>query len=141
MAEFVVNSRRYDPYKKFKFRIKINGKPIGGVNEVSSLEVSANKKSTRKVPGLRKFPNITLKRGMFKETKFYKWISVLPGSKKFPVDIVIEQFDEKHKLVAAYQLANAWPCKIEGPELNADGNEVLIESIELGHEGVDLVKC
>ena len=141
MAEFVVNSRRYDPYRKFKFRLKINGKPIGGVNEVSSLAVSVVRNSKRKVPGLQKFPNITMKRGTFKVTKFYKWMAVLPGAKKFPVDIVIEQFDEKHKLVAAYQLTNAWPCKIEGPELKAGGNEVLIESLELTHEGVELVKC
>jgi phage tail-like protein len=141
MAKFVVNSQRYDPYKNFKFRVSINGKPIGAVSEVSSLAKSVFKNSKRKLPGLQKFPNITMKRGVFKETKFYKWIAVLPGSKKFPVDIVIEQFDEKHKLVVAYHLTNAWLYKIEGPALKADGNEVLIESIELSHEGVELVKC
>jgi len=141
MAKFVVNPQRHDPYKNFKFRVSINGKPIGAVSEVSSLAESVIKNSKRKLPGLQKFPNITMKRGVFKQTKFYKWIASLPGSKKFPMDIVIEQFDEKHKLVAAYHPTNAWLSKIEGPALKADGNEVLIESIELSHEGVELVKC
>jgi phage tail-like protein len=81
-----------------------------------------------------------MKRGVFKETKFYKWMAAIPGSKKFPLDIVIEQFDEKNKLVAAYQLTKAWLQKVEGPALNAEGNEVLVESIELNHEGVKFIK-
>ena len=54
MAKFVVNSRRYDPYKNFKFRVRIDGKPVGAVTEVSSL-VAASKKSKIKLTGLRKF--------------------------------------------------------------------------------------
>jgi phage tail-like protein len=140
MAKFVVNSQRHDPYKNFKFRVSIDGKPIGAATEVSSLAETVNKKSKRKLPGLQKFPNITMKRGVFKETKFYKWMAAIPGSKKFPLDIVIEQFDKKNKLVAAYQLTKAWLQKVEGPALNAEGNEVLVESIELNHEGVKFIK-
>jgi phage tail-like protein len=141
MTKFVVNSRRHDPYKNFKFRVRIDGKPAGAVSEVSSLTRSVNTKSKRKLPGLQKFPNITMKRGVFKETKFYKWVAAIPGSKKFPMDIVIEQFDEKDKLVAAYQLNKAWLHKVEGPSLKAEGNEVLIETIGLSHEGVKILKC
>ena len=139
MAKFVVNSRRHDPYKNFKFRVRIDGKPVGAVTEVSSL-VAASKKSKIKLTGLRKFSNITMKRGLFKGTKFYKWIAAIPGSKNFPMDIAIEQFDEKNNLVVAYQLKNARLHKVEGPALNAAGNEVAVESIELSHEGVKLVK-
>ena len=138
MARFTVNSQRFDPYKKFKFRVRLNGKTIGGVSEVTSLVESARATAKSKMPVIRKFPNLALKRGTFKQIKFYKWIAVLPGSKKFPMEIVIEQLDVKRKLVAAYHLNNAFPCKVEGPALNADGNEVLIECIELSHEGLEI---
>jgi len=140
MAKFVANSRRHDPYKDFKFRVRIDGKLLGAVSKISSLTRSVNTKSKIKLPGLQKFSNITMKRGVFKETNFYKLISAIPGSKKFPMDIVIEQVDEKNNLVVAYQLKNARLHKVEGPALNAAGNEVAVESIELSHEGVKLIK-
>ncbi|HMX81402.1 MAG TPA: phage tail protein, partial [Ferruginibacter sp.] len=34
------------------------------------------------------------------------------------------------------KLANAWPSKLTGTDLKADGNEVAVESIELVHEGI-----
>ena len=141
MARFTVNSQRFDPYKKFKFRVRIDGKPAGAVAKISSLTKSVNTKSKIKVPGRQKFPNLTLKRGTFKQTKFYKWMAAIPGSKNFPMEIVIEQLDVKGKLVAAYHLNNAFPSKVEGPALNADGNEVLIESIGLSHEGLEIRKA
>jgi phage tail-like protein len=140
MAEFTVNSKRHDPYKNFKFRVRMNGKTIGGVSEVSSLAEDSSTTAKTKQPGLTKYSNVTLKRGVFKESKYFKLIAAMPGSKKLPVEIVIDLFDEKHKLVASYQLANAWFSKVEGPVLNAKGNEVTIESIEICHEGISPVK-
>jgi hypothetical protein len=38
MAQFTVNTQRFDPYKNFKFRVKWDGKYVAGVSKVSSLK-------------------------------------------------------------------------------------------------------
>ena len=38
MAEFVVNSQRFDPYKNFKFRVKWDGRYVAGISKVSALK-------------------------------------------------------------------------------------------------------
>jgi phage tail-like protein len=35
---------------------------------------------------------------------------------------------------------NGWVTKIEAPDLNANANDVAIESIELSYEGLELIK-
>lgn len=136
MSRFILNSNRFDTYKNFKFRVSFEGKPIGGASKISLSARPVNIKTKKKMPGLRKSSNVTMKRGVFKQTKFYKWIAAIPGSKNFPMNILIEQFDEKDRLVASYQLIKAWLNKIEGPRLSAEGNEVEIESLEISYEGL-----
>ena len=50
--------------------------------------------------------------------------------------MTIKLLNEQHAPVMTWKVKNAWPLKVEGPSLKADGNEVAIESIELAHEGV-----
>ena len=52
--------------------------------------------------------------------------------------MTITLLDEQRQAVLRWHLRNAWPVKIEGPTLNATGNEVAIETLELAHEGLEI---
>lgn len=140
MAKFVVNANRHDPYKNFKFRVSFNGRVIGGITDLTVRKDAPVTKRKIKMPGMRKFTNIVIKRGTFKTTKFSKWMAAIPGSKKFLTDIEIVQYDEKNNKVAAYHFKKAWLTKVQGPALEAGGNEVVVEQIELSHEGLKFIK-
>jgi phage tail-like protein len=91
------------------------------------------------MPGLRKFSNVTLKRGIVKsDNDFFKWLSTIKLNKVERRDVIISLLDETHSPVMTWKIANAFPVKLEGPGLKASGNEVAIESIELAHEGLEL---
>src|ERR1039458_66616 len=84
MAEFVVNTRRFDPYKNFKFRVKWDNRPVAGISKVSSLkrttEVVKHREggdpsTSRKSPGRTEYDAITLDRGVTHDPEFERWAS------------------------------------------------------------------
>jgi phage tail-like protein len=91
------------------------------------------------MPGLRKFSNITLKRGIVKaDNDFFKWLSTVKLNTVERRDLVISLLNEEHQPVMVWKVHNAFPVKVEGPGLKASGNEVAIESIEIAHEGLEI---
>jgi phage tail-like protein len=95
--------------------------------------------STIKMPGLKKFSNVTLKRGIIKhDNDFAKWLSTVKLNKVERRDIVVSLLDEEHVPVMVWKINSAFPVKVEGPALKASGNEVATESIELAHEGLSV---
>src|SRR5689334_4276469 len=111
MAQFTVNAQRFDPYKNFKFRVKIDGRYVAGVAKVGPLKRSTevieireggDTSTSRKSPGRTKYDAITLERGVTHDTEFEQWANAVytpaPGEgaslKKFRKDIVIELIDE-----------------------------------------------
>ena len=84
MAEFTVNSQRFDPYPNFKFRVKWEGRYVAGISKVSALkritEVVKHREggdpsTSRKSPGRTEFEPITLERGVTHDTDFENWAS------------------------------------------------------------------
>jgi phage tail-like protein len=98
--------------------------------------------SSIKMPGLRKFSNITLKRGIIEsDNDFAKWLSTVKSNAVERRHLVISLLNEKHRPVMVWNIHHAFPVKVEGPpDLNASGNDVAIESIEIAHEGLELRK-
>ena len=95
--------------------------------------------SSIKMPGLRKFTNVTLKRGIIKgDNQFFKWLSTVKLNTVERRDLIVSLLNEEHQPVMVWKLMRAFPGKVEGPQLKATGNEVAIESIELAHEGLEL---
>ena len=93
----------------------------------------------RKMPGIPKYGNITLKRGIMKsDNDFFKWLNTIKLNKVDRRDLIISLLNEEHEPVMVWKVANAFPVKIEGPGLKASGNEVAIESIVLAHEGLSI---
>jgi phage tail-like protein len=134
------------PLSKFHFSVEWGGTTIG-FTEVSGLDVETEVIEYRdgaspdyskiKMPGMQKFTNITLKRGMFKSNnEYYQWWNSIQLNQVIRRDITISLLNEDHEPVVVWKVKNAWPTKITGTDLKADGNEVAIESIELAHEGL-----
>jgi phage tail-like protein len=95
--------------------------------------------STVKMPGLHKYNNITMKRGIVKgDNEFFKWLNTVKLNTIDRKNIIISLLNEEHQPVMTWTAQNAFPVKVEGPGLKASGNEVAVESIELAHEGLVL---
>jgi phage tail-like protein len=120
-----------------------------GFTEVSGLsmetqvieyrEGSSPDAAVTKMPGLTKFSNITLKRGIQKgDNDFFKWMQTIQGSKVERRDIRISLLNENHEPVMSWRLRNAFPVKIDIAPLKASANEVAMETIELAHEGLSI---
>ncbi len=136
------------PLPVFHFTVQWGGNRIG-FSEVSGLtqenqaieyrDGSFPEYSSIKMPGLRKFSNVTLKRGIVKaDNDFFRWLSTIKLNQVERRDVVISLLNEEHAPVMTWKIHNAFPVKVEGPGLKASGNEVAIESIEIAHEGMEL---
>lgn len=136
------------PLPVFHFQVEWGGTKIGfseasGLNiETEAIEYrdgSSPVYSMQKMPGLIKYDNITLKRGVFKgDNEYYDWLNTIKLNVVERRDIMISLLNEEHEPVMVWKVRNAFPVKVEGPDLKADGNEVAIESIEIAHEGLTI---
>ena len=137
---------RKDPYRNFRFKVECDGLQGASFSDVSGYDMSVNmaeyrngddETTTRKLPGLRKYSNITLKRGVTDDMAFYKWVSqALDKGKIERKSVTITLLDEEKADSASWQVVNAWPVKYSISEFKGTGNEVLIETLELAHEGM-----
>ena len=95
-------------------------------------------RSRPQAPGLRKFPNITLKRGYTTNRELWDWYRNIANGISDRRNGSIILMNEAHQDVLRWNFENAWINKIDGPSFNATANEVAIETVELVHEGVTL---
>jgi phage tail-like protein len=141
-------STRKDPYGRFNFLLEIDGVTKAGFSEVSGLatetevveyrEGSDPPNTVRKLPGLTKYSNIVLKRGVTADTSLWSWYkNVINGINDSRNGSIILR-DKQGAEILRWNFQNGWPCKWEGPVLKATSSEVAIESIEIAHEGLDL---
>ncbi len=140
--------RATDPYASFNFLLEIDGIAKAGFSEVTGLNAEANiieyreggdKANTmRKLPGLEKYGNVTLKRGVSQDPELFTWHkTVIDGDIVRDEAMSIVLLDEKRQEAARWNLLQAWAVKWVGPDLKAGANEIAIESLELAHEGVE----
>lgn len=95
--------------------------------------------SVKKMPGIPKYGNITMKRGVApNDNEFFDWLNEIKLNKVDRRDLTISLLNEEHEPVMSWKATGAFPVKIEGPGLKATGNEVAIESIEVAHEGLKI---
>ncbi len=136
------------PLPKFHFKVEW-GTDSFSFTEVSGLDVETevieyrdgySKESSKiKMPGMQKYSNITLKRGVFKaDGNFYLWWNSYKLNKIERRDVTVKLLNEEHDPVVTWTAINAWPVKIQSTDLKADGNEVAIESMEIVHEGLTI---
>ncbi|CAJ1317740.1 MULTISPECIES: phage tail protein [Paenibacillus] len=136
---------RKDPYRNFRFKMEVGSITQAGFTEVSGYDSTVeiveyregNEVTTpRKLPGLTKYGNITLKWGVTDSTELYKWLEDCSNGTITRQDVTITAIDETGQDKAAWQIIQAWPTKYTAPNFNGSGKEVAIETIELAHEGM-----
>jgi phage tail-like protein len=140
--------RDNDPLGSFNFLVESGGVLRAGFSECTGvgtetdpIEYREGKDdiTVRKLPGLKKFGNVTLKRGVaVGEQDFFEWRKSVTDGNIDRRDISIILQDEKRTEQVRYNLANAWPLKWTGPEFKASANEIAIETLEIAHEGVSI---
>jgi phage tail-like protein len=142
-----MSNKRNDPYKAFNFIVEIDNIATAGFSECSGLtsettvieyREGGDNSSVRKLPGLTKFSNITLKRGLTANRDLWKWRENIVNGTADRRDIAIVLLDDSRAEIARFLVFNAWPCKWVGPTLNAKGNDIAIEELELAHERLEL---
>jgi len=138
-----------DPLRNFRYRLEIDGIVQAGFSEVTIGDASndpieyreGNELTTvRKLKGLNKYGNITLKWGLTDSIELSNWhrmvvddATPLAAARR---TVVIRIQNEAGEDKAAYEVTRAWPTKYNPTDLNGKGNEVAIESLELANEGI-----
>lgn len=139
---------RNDPYTAQHFRVEIDGLTAAGFVQCSGLvaetevidyRLGNDKAPVRKLPGVHKFSNVTLKRGITKDRQLWDWYKSVSDGAVRRRSVAIVLMDDAGNDVVRWIVHNAWPAKYEGPTLNGCANDVAIETLELAHEGLELV--
>ncbi len=136
------------PYGAFNFIVKINGIAVAGFNEVTGLEVEtqiieyrigSEPTTVHKLPGLTKYANIVLKRGYTRDQELWQWVSDTVGGQIVRRNGSISMLDETGQTVQQFYFVEGWPSRYEGPHFDAQNSAVAIETLEITHEGLNLV--
>lgn len=156
MAEFSVNTKRFDPYRTFMFQVLVDGVVVAGVSKVGALTRTTEVVNRRPgntlshqyaSPGLTKHEPIVLERGVTFDTAFHNWANEVyspegPGGvslKNFRKDIIITLMNLQGVAVRQYKVYRCWPSAYTAlPELSANDNAVAIQSLTLQNEGWEL---
>jgi phage tail-like protein len=138
---------RNDPFSAFNFLVEIDGVTVAGFSEVSGLttetdvieyRTGAEDITNRKLPGLRKYTNIALKRGYTDSKELWEWRKKVMDGKTERQSGAIVLLNEGREEALRWNFREGWPSKWEGPAFNAKNNEVAIETLEICHEGLAL---
>ena len=155
MAQFAVNTHRFDPYKNFKFRIKWDGRYVAGVSKVGALKRSTevvehreggDPSTSRKSPGRTKYEAITLERGVTHDPEFEVWANKVwhvgtglgaeVSLKDFRKDVILEVYNEAGQVALAYKIYRCWVSDFQAvPDLDANANAIAIQTLKLENEG------
>ena len=138
--------RDFDPYANFNFLLEIDGITNAGFSECSGLNMENTPieyregkdafLTPRKQPGLMKYGNITLKRGVTKNPELVNWLVDAEKGDVTRRNVSIVLQDELHQEAVRWNLREAWASKWMGPDLKANASEMAIESLEITHEGL-----
>jgi phage tail-like protein len=140
--------QRVDPYGNFNFLVEIDGITRAAFHDVSGFDSTIDviehreggENTTRKLPGMTKYSNITLKWGITDDRQLYEWHRDAIRGNVLRKNGSIVGLDRKGTEVVRWNFFNAWPSKYDAPDFNAEGNDVAIETLELAHEGLERVK-
>jgi len=140
------------PIPRYHFQVDWGGAKIS-FTEVTGLVMEREKIEYRhsdskdfnkiSMPGMVKNNNITLKRGKFAgDFDYNTWLEQVANERGSAGrrDVIIRLLDEKHMPVAAWIAMQCFPVKIMAPDLKSDASEIAVESIEIAHEGLKLMK-
>jgi phage tail-like protein len=147
---------RVDPYRGYRFRLEIDGIVAAGFSEVTGLEAQMQPEDyqeggvngfTHKLPTRFEYPALTLTRGLTDSRDLWQWVSAaLAGQPSPNVRRTVRVYlgdpvgdDVWGGDVWGWAVADAYPVRWAGPELQADQGAVAVETIELTHHGITVM--
>jgi len=153
MAKFTVNTTRFDPYEGCRFKVKVDGQYVAGLNKCSALkrttEVTSwyeggDSSGPHQIPGKTKYDAITLEQGITFDRTFEDWANKVNNFEgdaamslaSFRKDITIEVFNHQGVKVLAYNAFRCWVSEYQAlPQLDAASSAIMISTIKLENEG------
>ena len=150
---FTINAHRFDPYKNYKFRVILDGRPVMGVSKVSALKRTTevvkhrdggDNSTDRKSPGRTSYESVTMERGITHDVEFERWANLVHSFSGDPAmdlvnykkNLTLEVMNEKGHVAKRYALFRCWVSEYTAlPDLDANANAVAIETIKLEIEG------
>jgi phage tail-like protein len=137
------------PLPKFYFSVTVEGGITASFQEVSGLEAETDVTEYRhgdsknfskiKMPGLKKFSDVTLKKGTFTgDIKFFTWFNANNLNTIERKLVTIMLMNETGKAEIIWKLTNAFPKKVSGTDLNSGSSDAAIETLVLAHEGLEI---
>lgn len=144
-------ANRTTPYGAFNFIVNFDGgEAFGGFSDVSGIGTEVNvaeyrfgndkENHVRKVAGVHKVSDVTLKRGILNSKTLFDWIAATrtkgPDAQK---SVTITLLDESQKPVQSWVLRGVIPMKYTGPTLaGKGGGDVAMEEVVLSAEALEL---
>jgi len=145
-------ANREVPYGAFNYVVNFNGtEAFGGFSDVSGLGTEITiaeyrngndlENHVRKVSGVHKASDVTLKRGIIDSKSLWAWIKEVrtKGSTEAYKDVSVVLRDETGKGVQTWLLRHAVPMKYTGPTLaGKGGGDVAMEELVLSIEALEI---
>ena len=141
---------RKDPFFGYNFAVELDGITRMGFKDVSGLDSSVTptkyREGTdtalvqRQLPGLVGYSNIMLKRGLTNDRALWDWHEAVAKGSIIRRTISIVLRDPRGEEKIRWNIKECWAVKWSGPSLDATSDAVVIESLELAHEGIEVQK-
>ena len=142
--------QRRDPYRNFRFLVEIDGIVQAGFSEAAipdstqdPIEYREGNEAphVRKIPGLIKYGNLSLKWGITDSLELYEWRKLVEQGKMSEArrNIAVVLLDDEANPRSRWEFSAAWPSKYDAPDLSASGSEIAVENLEIAHEGMTRV--
>lgn len=162
--------RRSDPLRSIRFKVRIpNTQPIGfmkvsglsiGDSDVIEYREGDDALHVIKLPGIQKFDNIVMERGVAFDNTLRFWreqvvaafggigytpdgtnfvsaaFETPPLNLDFRKNIVVEVLHTTGQPVKVYQLYNCWPKSVKYSDLDSQNSEIFIETVEFAVEAI-----
>jgi phage tail-like protein len=144
--------KKIDPFLNRRFRVEIDGVAQASFCEVtipdSTSEIIEYREgtdavsNTRKLAGSVTYGTLVLKSELAASMELYNWRKMVEQGRISSVrkNLSVILIDEEGNDAARWDFTNAWPSKYKAPDLNAKGNEVAMETLEIAYESMQRVK-
>lgn len=137
------------PYSNSRFLVEIDGLTVSAfvravlpecrVDVLHTLEGNALTGATSNLPGRVHFGQVTLVHHVTQSRELYEWWHGVVTGNHQPRNLSVVLLDESGVEAVRWNVRSAWPARYEIAPFEADGDELLVEILELVCEGVELV--
>ncbi len=148
-------AKRFDPYRNFRFKVKIDGQVVAGLSKMTALKKTTegidwfeagDNFNPRRLPGTTKYEAVTLEKGMTDDKIFQEWSDLVNKYKgnaikaeEFRKDIQIMVCDLNGTPKLTYNIFSCWVSEFQAvPDMDVTQNGVAIQTIKLENEGFEM---